>query len=332
MSNLIDEYLIHKEMVGNRAISTVNKYRKYLLAFEKFLEDTPIQEATRQQIEDFVGRYAHVELKLSPSGRKPLVAAVRGFFGWLESQGHIVRSPAASIPHPKVGRKLPVAMQLSNAERLLMQPDLSTFIGVRDAAILSILIGSGPRVAGVAGLNDSSLLWYTTDGTQHLNIKLVEKGGKERIVPAHQDTMWIIRAYLGHEELEAIDRSLPDGDQVLFVSTKNRTVPEHEYYGERRRLSTRSIDTMIKKYGAKAGIPEKELHAHALRHLFGAELAEGDVDLLVRQALMGHADPKTTEIYSHLATRKLTKASRAASPLSKIYTPTKDLAQKMETK
>jgi len=329
MNELIDRFLIFKESAG-MSPATIDKYRRYLVMLDAWLGDMSIDKAKRPALEEFTGPYAHKELNLTPTARKPLIAALRGFYGWLEREQIVRKSPAADIVYPKAGRKLPVAMQLSNAEKLLMQPDLSTFKGVRDAAMLSILIGCGPRISGIRALNDSSLVWYGGDGGLELAIMFTEKGNRQRLVPAHPDTMWMIRAYLGHEELEGIDRTLPDGDSVLFVSTRNRFIPEHEYFGEARRISIRGIADMIKHYGEQEGIPAKELHAHALRHLFGTELAESDVDILIRQALLGHADPRTTEIYSHLAMRKLTKASRKASPLSKIHTPVSGLAEKME--
>lgn len=332
MNEMIDQYLLHKESSDGAAVETVNKYRRYLMMLAEWLGDTPLDRASREQILEFSGPYAHTELHLTPTARKPLVAAIRGFYGWLNESGMIHGSPAASIKYPKAGRKLPVSMQLSNAERLLMQPDLSTFIGVRDAAILSIFIGCGPRISGVAAMNESNLVF--NDGKDGLELLILfrEKGGRERLVPAHPDTMWILRAYLGHDDLACIDRALPDGDRVLFVSVGNKNVPAHEYHSEARRMSPRSIDDMIKRYGEQAGIPRRELHSHAMRHLFGTELAESDVDVLMRQALLGHADPKTTEIYTHLAMRKLRDASRHASPLSKIRTPIRSLSERMQNK
>jgi len=332
MSELIDQYLVHKESSEGSSIETVNKYRRYLLMLSKWLDDVRIDDASRDQLLEFTGSYAHRQLNLTPSARKPLIAAIRGFYAWLAEAGRIDASPADGIKYPRAGRRLPETMQLSNAERLLMQPDLGTFIGIRDLAILSIMVGCGPRVSGVASLNESNLIWSEDDDGLQLFILFREKGGRERLVPAHPDTMWILRAYLGHVDIDAIDRALPDGDRVLFVSVGNRCVPGHEYYGEARRISPRSIDDMIKRYGEQAGIPKRELHAHALRHLFGTELAESDVDLLTRQALLGHADPKTTEIYTHLAMRKLAKASRHASPLSKIHTPIRSLTNLMRDK
>ena len=216
-------------------------------------------------------------------------------------------------------------MSLASAERLMWCPDFSTFKGVRDAAILSLLIGCGQRIAGLCSLNQSALIHTEHNGKVRMVIKTREKGEKERLIPVPREAEIVLRLYLEHPDLKPIDRTLPDGDQVLFVSLTNRNVPAHEYIGEARRLADRSIRDMIKDYGEKAGIPTDQLHPHAMRHLFGTELAEDDVDLLLRQELMGHEDPKHTKIYTHLAMRKkITEADRAG-PLSKIKTPVSDL-------
>jgi len=330
-NDLIDRFLVHKQISEGRSSRTADKYRRYLITLDTFLGDTPIDRASREQLVDFTGMYAHKEMALTPSARRPLVAAVRTFYSWLLNTNAIDVDPASSIPYPKAGRPLPVAMQLSNAEKILMEPDLDTFIGVRDLAILSILIGCGPRVSGVCKLNESDLIDYKEDGVDHLAIRFVEKGDKERIVPAPTDTLLMIRAYLGHHDLDSIDRSI-DGDKVLFVSTKNTSVPTHEYHGENRRIKPKLIDRMIKRYGSSAGIPPDQLSAHSFRHLFGTELAEDDVNTLVMQALLGHADPKTTEIYSHLAMRKLRKVINKSNPLAKIKSPVSGLRNMLRDK
>ena len=139
----------------------------------------------------------------------------------------------------------------------------------------------------------------------------------------------LLRIYLEHPDMQGIDRSLPDGDKVLFVSTGNRKCPEHEYFGERRRLTQRGIYGIIQRHGLKAGIPISQLHPHAMRHLYGTELAESDVNERSHQQLMGHSDPRSTQVYVHLATKKLTGDVDRANPLAKIKTPVTDLLGKL---
>jgi len=115
----------------------------------------------------------------------------------------------------------------------------------------------------------------------------------------------------------------------LFVSTRNFNIPDYQYYGERRRISTKRIDDMLKMYGKRAGIDPKVVHAHALRHLYGTELVEADVNVLHMKALMGHAKADTLDIYNHTAMRKLKKESFRGNPLGKMVTPVTALLKEL---
>ena len=135
----------------------------------------------------------------------------------------------------------------------------------------------------------------------------------------------MLRVYLEHEQLKTLDRDVTgrggQPDRVLFVSTRNTSVQAHQYRGEATRLRRQSLWRIVQGYGRKLGVPAAELHPHAFRHLFGTEMAEGDVPLLMQQDLMGHSDPKSTAIYTHLAMRRKVAAMDQAGPLAKIKTP-----------
>ncbi len=116
---------------------------------------------------------------------------------------------------------------------------------------------------------------------------------------------------------------------MLFVSTRNRRLQDYEYHGEARRLSRRSVAEMIARYGTQAGLPADQLHPHALRHLYGTEMTEDDQALIDVKSLMGHADIKTTEIYTQLARRRLGKVVDKSSPINKIKTPVTEIARRL---
>jgi len=333
MNKLIKGFLDYKLLSQGKSEGTVLQYNGFLARLAIYLEGrkVPPLEATYEILEGFTGLYLH-ECGLKPRSRRGAVAAVRGFYAWLQSNGHIRENPAAVLPYPSAGRPLPYGMTLSNAELLLMAPNLTSFTGLRDAVMLALLMGCGLRVGGLVRLNQSDIRQSPTlDGQRtHMTLRVVEKGNRERDIPIPNDARALIMAYLGHEHLETIDRTLANGDKVLFVSTRNRRITPDKYHGEARRISTAAVRTMIIKYGMEAGIPRGELHPHAIRHLFGTELAENDVDLLIRQALMGHCNPKDTAIYTQLAMRKIRKAAIASNPLAKMQTPASDIAKQME--
>lgn len=328
MSDLIESFLEFKQSNAGLSVRTVEVYRLALARLDGFMGGRSLLVATQDELLAFTGPHLH-KMKLSPASRHPHIVAVKEFYKWLASTRQIPASPAASLPYPKIGQALQRVMTLGNAERLMWAPDVSTFEGVRDSAMLLLLIGCGLRVSGLVDLNESNLIEDAMDGEVRLLLRVLEKGNKERKLSIPPDADLMLRMYLSHEGLKEIDRRLPNGDQVLFVSVRNRTVPACDYTGEARRLNRRAVLEMVKKYGKRVGIPADQIHPHALRHLYGTELAEGEVDLLVRQRLMGHADPKSTAIYTSMALRKLTRENDQHNPLAKMRTPVSDLLKQL---
>ena len=326
---LILTWLEWKEHNEGRQPGTVNKYLRYLDEFSYWLENEwnmRLIDATQEAIEQFCGVEAHKK-GMAPRSRRPLIAAIKGFFKWAMEKGLKQSDPAKYVPYPRTGKRLPKGMDDQSAEKMLMVVDLDTFLGVRDMAILTVFMGCGLRLSGLCKLNESDLIWSHDGNKKRLYIRVVEKGDQERYVPAPDETYAAIRAYLGHAELQSIDRTLPNGDQVLFVSTRYRAIPAHEYYGDARRISSRSVAEMIDKLGKKAGVPEDQRHPHAMRHLYGTEMTESDVNVLKLQALMGHKDANTTKQYVDVALRSLAKAVDQGNPLSKIRTPVSEIAK-----
>lgn len=330
---LVADYGAWLQAYRGRSDRTAEKYTRIVLRLATWCaaEGVELLRVDRAQLERFAGLELHRQ-GLSPRGRKPAVAALRGFFAWAMHAGRIASNPAKDLDYPKAGRRLPRALTLQSAERLMMAPDLSTFIGVRDAVLLALLIGCGLRVSGLVRLDQEDLVWIEIEGLERLLLRITEKGGHDRLLPVPDEARLLLRAYLGHPDLEGIDRSLPSGRRVLFVSTANNTVPRHDYHGEARRLSDHGVQRMMVGYGQALGLPRDQLHPHAARHLFGSELAEDDVGVLVSQALMGHVDPKSSQIYSHLAARKLARVVDKSGPLGKIKTPVSGLARELRAR
>lgn len=325
---LIEAFLGFKRHNQGRSERTCDIYGFALARLREFLSGRPLASATAEDLDLFTGLWLHRQGVVALS-RRPYVAAVREFFAWARKQEHVGANPAARVTYPRHGRKLPSVISLANAERLMWAPDFSTFVGVRDGAIIGILLGCGLRVSGLTRLNQSAIANHEIDGSMRMVLKVSEKGDVDRILPVPAEAEMMLRIYLEHDELRQIDRTLPDGDQVLFVSVQNRMCPPHEYIGERRRMRPASVRDLILRYGERLGIPRDQLHPHALRHLFGTELEESDVSLTVRQELMGHKDPKSTAIYTHLALRKKLRELDRANPLAKISTPASDLLKRL---
>ncbi|MGI9278235.1 MAG: tyrosine-type recombinase/integrase [Endozoicomonas sp.] len=329
---LIEDWLTFLITSKGRSLSTINKYRGYLKQLQLYLLEEHkalLLTASSEHLENYTGLWLHKK-GVAPKSRHVTVAACKGFYHWLQDKSHIISDPAAQLEYPKTGRKLPKQLGLSNAEKLLMQPDINSFTGLRDAAMLALLMSCGMRVSGLVNLNQEQLFWYQYQDKQRLALLVTEKGGHERELPVPHEAMLLLQAYLGHDELQDIDRTLPSGEQVLFVSVRNRRVPEHEYRGEARRLTEKSVWSFMQKYGETAGLPEELCHPHALRHMLGAEMMEEDITTLQIQAILGHSDPKTSEIYARIARGKLTEVVDKANPLRKIKTAVSPLVQEMK--
>lgn len=326
---LIDAYLEFKLLNAGRSERTIHIYRLALMRMVEYFSKQDPLLATQDELLAFSGPYLHKIGLRDPVSRRTHVAAVRGFYSWLASSKHIRSNPAENLPYPRSGRRIPRVMTLASAAKLLWEPDFNTFEGVRDGAILALLVGCGLRVSGLIALNESNIIQDEIDHKVRLFIKVLEKGDKQRKLPVPPEADLLLRLYLDHPDLKQIDRRLADGDQALFVSLMNRRVTPDQYHGEHRRLNRRAVLQMIKKYGKRAGISEEQIHPHALRHLFGTELAEDGVDLIARQRLLGHEDAKSTAIYDHMAMRKLTREADRANPLAKIKTPVSDLLKRL---
>lgn len=325
---MIDDFHLYLEMNRGRSEQTAQAYARILRRLEGFLEARSLRldSASLDDIEAFVGVELHQQ-GVSARSRRPHVAAIRGFYRWAHHRGLISQDPAAGLAYPSTGRSLPHVIQRRELEALLLACPLDEFLGVRDAALISVLAGAGLRVSGLVALNESDLVAQSTEsGRDALSLRVREKGGHERMVPLPDEAGLMLRAYLGHPELDHIDRSMPNGDQVVFVSTGNRKIPAWRYAGEHRRLSTAAVWRMIRRRGQRAKIPENALHPHALRHLFATELAEHDVDQNTIATLLGHRDPSTTAVYVHLAQRRLREIVERANPLAHIQTPMTGLA------
>ncbi|MBZ0104019.1 MAG: tyrosine-type recombinase/integrase [Sulfuricella denitrificans] len=332
INDLIEYFLEFKRHNAGRSERTVQVYRLALSRLVDFFAERDPLLATHDELVVFSGIWLHKRGLTDPLSRRTHIAAVREFYRWLLDSQHVRGNPAEGLPYPKVGRKIPRVMTLKSAEKLMWAPDFGTFEGVRDGAMLALLVGCGLRASGLVNLNVSNVVEDEVDGKARLILKVKEKGNKERRIPVPPEADMLLRLYMAHDDLNDIDRILPSGDQVLFVSTMNRTCSIDEYRGERRRLNRRAVLQMVAKYGQRVGIPSDQLHPHAMRHLFGTELIEDDVNMLNAQKLLGHADPKSTEIYTHTAMRKLTREIDRANPLAKMRTPVSDLLKELNKK
>lgn len=329
----IDAWLTWLERSRGRSARTIEIYTLAMKRLREFLSEhgVAVLDADQQLLEHFSGLWLHHKGIVARS-RIPYISAVRNFYNYARMRHIVPANPAGDLVHPRAGQKLPRLISLPNAERLMWAPDLGTFKGLRDAVILGLLIGCGLRVSGLVGLNEGDIRTMEIGGKPRLAVKVSEKGKKERWTPVPREADMLLRVYLEHEDLAAIDRTVTVGgrpDKALIVSVRSTKPRLHLEPGEQRRLTRKAVHLMIQAYGHKLGIPQEQLHPHALRHLFGTELAEDDVPTASAADLMGHADIKSTAIYQQLALRKKTALIDQHAPLAKMKTPVSELLKRL---
>jgi integrase/recombinase XerD len=219
------------------------------------------------------------------------LSAVRGFCRFLLRERAIEKDPCALVDAPRVGRRLPKVLQVDDVQELLGAPDRSTTRGVRDHAMLHVLYAAGLRVSELVGLKLGDI-----DRRRGVVFAL-GKGQKRRLVPLGEPALAAIDAYL--ELRKGLPRAA--GSSVLFLSPRGGP------------LTRQAVWKMLLRYARGVGI-DKPSSPHKLRHSFATHLLEGGADLRSVQALLGHADISTTEIYTHLADDHVRAAYKKAHP------------------
>lgn len=329
---LIEDFLTYMRMNKGRSERLTVVYRLALTRLAKFMGDMGRDPMTANHVDliAFTGPWLFKMGLVDPVSRRTHVSAVRGFFKWAHAEAHLSADAANGVPQPSVGKKIPLVMTMGDLEKIMWAPDFGTLSGVRDAAMIALLAGCGLRSSGLVGLNESNLVRDAVDGTPRLFLKVIEKGERERKIPIPEQAALLIQLYLDHPDLVGVDRLLGNGDKVLFTTLRRNDIPACEYRGEKRRFGRKQVNYMLGKHGRAAGVHADFLHPHAIRHLFGTELAEDDVPTITAQRLLGHADPKSTDIYQQLALRKLTRVSDKSNPLAKIKTPVSALLSQLK--
>ena len=222
------------------------------------------------------------------------LATLRSFYKFLVKRNHVSANPVASIRTPKQEKKLPRFLEYEDIKKLLGTPPVNTWLGARDRAILETLYSTGIRVSELVALN--------MDDVDFLGevVHVRGKGKKERIAPIGSSALQVIQHYMEYRNKRAQSNGNFDS-KVLFVNKHGR------------RLSTRSVRRKMDKYLKIAGL-DPAISPHTLRHSFATHMLNNGADLRSVQELLGHQSLSTTQVYTHLTTRKLKEVYDGAHP------------------
>ncbi len=280
--DLVREFLSYIQVEKGLSLNTLQSYARDIAKLQAWAEKNhrQIEKLERTDLREWIA-------SMSRRGQAPAtvsraVSAARGFFRFLMLDGHIKRHPAEDIHTPQNNSRLPQFLSEEEMERLLFAPDINTDIGVRDRAMLEVLYAAGLRVSEMCSLKTSDIDIDTALLTCH------GKGSKQRRVPIGKSAVHWVQRYL-----------------AIRKQFGNEAGPEL-FIHRGRQITRQAVWSMLKTYAAVAGVPD--ISPHTLRHSFGTHLMQHGADSRSVQALLGHADISTTEIYTHITDLHMRKA------------------------
>lgn len=276
---------------------TSEAYRRDLEQFLNFqvyhtgTDQISVQSIQRQDIQFFMGDLIRHGFSKKSVGRK--LASIRAFFRHLVQTDCISANPAATLVAPKTEKRLPEFLFENEIQAALENLETGTFQSIRDRAIFEIFYGTGMRLSELTGLN------VTDYDPASRVVRVLGKGGKERILPVGASLASILQTYLSERRIFSGEKN----SGALFL---NRTGT---------RLSARSIQNLVGRILGRVS-ERKKLSPHLLRHSFATHLLDRGADLQAVKELLGHESLSTTQIYTHLTMDHLKKVYRQAFPRS----------------
>lgn len=263
------------------AANSVASYRRDLKQFGAFLKNSDLQSVTLETIRLYLDYLRCAGLANRSIARQ--VSNLRGFFGFLADEGEIDANPAELLAAPKIGSSLPKLLGRLSVDRLLGSPGQDSALGLRDRAMLELLYATGVRVSELIQVRVSDL--DSAEGT----LRVIGKGNKQRVTPVGREALRSVEAYLGGPR----DRLLKGRvSPYLFVTARGKSMTRQGFW------------KLLRVHGHAAGVFSK-LSPHVLRHSFATHMLEGGADLRSVQAMLGHADIGTTQIYTHVMRSRL---------------------------
>jgi integrase/recombinase XerD len=288
----VAEYLGTLRSERGASRNTLAAYGRDLADFLGFLRARRLDPAAAAP-DDLVSWLERLRARgLAPASVARRLSAVRGFYRHLVREGAARRDPTEHLDAPRAARPLPRALSREAATALVEAPDTRRPAGVRDRAVLELLYATGMRASECLGLR-----------LEDLNLAAgyvicTGKGSRQRLVPVGGEALDWVRRYLG--EVRPLHTRRRDAGR-LFVNPRGGP------------LSRQSLWTLVRRAAAAAGLGRR-VSPHVLRHSFASHLLEGGADLRSVQAMLGHADISTTQIYTHLPTSALKRMYLAYHP------------------
>jgi integrase/recombinase XerD len=280
ISALAESFLNFCRVEKGLANHTISSYR---LDLERFNSELPVpeQHVSAEQLADYVESLYRA--KYSPRSIARHVATLRNYYRFLAREGEVGQDPAEFLASPKQWSTLPKYLNREEVERLVTSPDGSKPRDLRDRAMLELLYATGLRVSELCGLE------LTAVERRMGVLKVIGKGNKQRVVPFGEPAGAALDAYLAGGRPKLLKGR---ASRYVFVTARGSAMTRQTFWA------------LLGKRGRSAGI-FRRLTPHVVRHSFATHLVEGGADLRSVQIMLGHADISTTQVYTHVARRRL---------------------------
>ena len=297
MKSPVTALLRHLEVEKHASPHTIRAYGRDLAQWVRFVAQSEradavaarlVLGATTRDVRAWLAALHGRGLDAVSVARK--LAAVRSLYRFLARRGVVRRNPAREVRAPRVARKLVTFLPTDEAKAMVDARALGGDARERDVAVLEMLYATGLRVSELAGLDLDAV------DRDARTVRVLGKGGKERMVPYGAPAARALDTYLGRR---ATDRG------PVFVNARGG------------RLTPRSIHTIVRRAARAAGVTRR-VSPHTLRHTFATHLLDGGADLRMIQELLGHSRLSTTQRYTHVSTVQLLKTYEAAHPRASL--------------
>lgn len=295
VDNMVKAYMRYLKLERNLSPNTIEAYRndlRWLLAYVNFHE-LKVEEVKLEDLDNFSASLH--DQRITPRSQARILSGVRSFFKFLLLDGFIDADPTELLVSPHVRNALPDVLSTAEVDRLEASIDLSKWEGQRNRAIIEVLFSCGLRVSELVNLKLSNLY------VEEKFVRVTGKGDKERLVPISSRALDELNAWFADRNAMRIK---PGEEDYVFLNRRGA------------HLTRTMILIMIKRQAVAAGIT-KTISPHTLRHSFATALLEGGADLIAIQAMMGHEDIATTEIYTHIDTSSLREEITKHHPRNK---------------
>lgn len=263
------------------SLNSLEAYRRDLECLGKYVGQTPLEVVDLTFLRSYVGNLQKNSIANRSIARH--VSTIRGFFRFLSAEDGLQDNPAELLRSPAPGEKLPKYLSEQRVDDLLLAPREAKPTGIRDRAMLDLLYATGARVSELISVRVADF-----DGARG-TVRVTGKGNKQRIIPVGRQALASIERYLAAERPTLLKGRR---SAFLFVTARGSAMTRQGFW------------KLLKIHGKNAGI-FKNLSPHVLRHTFATHLLERGADLRSVQAMLGHADIGTTQIYTHVLRSRL---------------------------